>query len=1144
MSTSTSAVEPRPTFSVELSSKSSSSSYISGSRSTTGPNRSESSFLSSGGGGGGGTPHSSVSASNVHLSLLETDPLQTKRTSLAPSDTGTPTTSLTRIRRSFTSLRRSFSSVDERGPSIPFPELLKSVHQDTTWNMVAFDTFLEQVNPVRCLQTETPAKSKFHAITSLFRDDVAYHYSSPSTGDSSGAPPGSPGGGAPPSPAPSKKETYASIMQASMSSSGALPSVPLPIDGVLAKAGLASLRNVSGSSMDVNHSAAMTPAVSGFVYGTGTSAGAENAGSGSPKAGPGSPSPGASSPRPGTGTGGARSPTPSSPSTATRAVAAAAVSRTNSTLQATSPVPPTLRLLVHANNTSGSCIRCSECGMIMTGTPMLQFIQLAITAHEANALEQSLHFLRHAQEADAAHPFPVFLESMYLRHGWGCKPDHAMAYQTLHRALMLAVDAFKAHLRALGNGGGGTGTEGLAAPGTAPVVVPETLTRQQPAKPPAEASKYRGASATPLPVPPFQTSSLRSGVALVLYELSSSHRFAWGVRKNRDLAHQLMEVAANMGDRDACVDVGMRAIKDGNKRLAAQYLRWASFAGADPATDRTPAVVLTPPDPDDCKYPLPFHAYDPHGEDARASYPALTLVEQELAAYLCTVRDKLDWAAKWRCDPATRAAWLRELQEVGGATPTQVAYIAQELDFQASEDPWAAGPDNVFALDGEVPDVVHYRLLAAVRRLEVASAARPDWHPGTRGTVRNLVHPSNYPLVYGATRVRYAAADRARSVAESVRYYGNAAEEEARAPPPPPRERANRIGTPPDFQSQRYQWLPSEVRVSADGEEVSVRSYINGLHPERHADVYEVVEGVVKVMRPLFEATLARLASPVRPRIEWNRWQMYPQRNWGDPAVPIQAEAPPVQPDIPARVRLQSSAKRSAELMPVLTGRNMQVIVKLATLCLTPETPRSAGGSWHVEGMLNERIVATGLYYYESDNVTPASLSFQSAVRAPPLVPDDHRGAAAVFGLRPREPAAVHRGTVTTHAGRVVCFPNTYVHQLGPVELVDATRPGFRKVLAVFLVDPQHPVVSTAMVSPQPAGWLADTVVAGMAADDDKEPVVPAEVVRMIADRVPGRMTETEARAHRDALMAERTRSVPVGRRVSAVLPSFNLCEH
>jgi len=42
--------------------------------------------------------------------------------------------------------------------------------------------------------------------------------------------------------------------------------------------------------------------------------------------------------------------------------------------------------------------------------------------------------------------------------------------------------------------------------------------------------------------------------------------------------------------------------------------------------------------------------------------------------------------------------------------------------------------------------------------------------------------------------------------------------------------------------------------------------------------------------------------------------------------------------------------------------RGLQIIVKLANIHLTPEKPDYAGGTWHVEGQLNEHICATTLY--------------------------------------------------------------------------------------------------------------------------------------------------------------------------------------
>ena len=58
----------------------------------------------------------------------------------------------------------------------------------------------------------------------------------------------------------------------------------------------------------------------------------------------------------------------------------------------------------------------------------------------------------------------------------------------------------------------------------------------------------------------------------------------------------------------------------------------------------------------------------------------------------------------------------------------------------------------------------------------------------------------------------------------------------------------------------------------------------------------------------------------------------------------------------------------------------IQVIVKLASIELTPTTPEYDGGSWQVEGQLNEHICASALYYYDSENVTETSLAFRQRV--------------------------------------------------------------------------------------------------------------------------------------------------------------------
>jgi hypothetical protein len=59
-------------------------------------------------------------------------------------------------------------------------------------------------------------------------------------------------------------------------------------------------------------------------------------------------------------------------------------------------------------------------------------------------------------------------------------------------------------------------------------------------------------------------------------------------------------------------------------------------------------------------------------------------------------------------------------------------------------------------------------------------------------------------------------------------------------------------------------------------------------------------------------------------------------------------------------------------------SNQIQVIVKLANIHLTPENPEYRGGSWHTEGLLNEHIVSTALYYYDSENITDCTLDFRT----------------------------------------------------------------------------------------------------------------------------------------------------------------------
>jgi hypothetical protein len=79
---------------------------------------------------------------------------------------------------------------------------------------------------------------------------------------------------------------------------------------------------------------------------------------------------------------------------------------------------------------------------------------------------------------------------------------------------------------------------------------------------------------------------------------------------------------------------------------------------------------------------------------------------------------------------------------------------------------------------------------------------------------------------------------------------------------------------------------------------------------------------------------------------------------------------------------------------------------------------------------------------------------FRAAVGDPAYEQDDCNGVREVYGLANEDAMNQVLGSAETHAGRVLAFPNILQHHVGPFRLADPSRPGHRKVLVFFLVDP------------------------------------------------------------------------------------------
>ncbi|KAF8601424.1 hypothetical protein BDV93DRAFT_510136 [Ceratobasidium sp. AG-I] len=231
-----------------------------------------------------------------------------------------------------------------------------------------------------------------------------------------------------------------------------------------------------------------------------------------------------------------------------------------------------------------------------------------------------------------------------------------------------------------------------------------------------------------------------------------------------------------------------------------------------------------------------------------------------------------------------------------------------------------------------------------------------------------------------------------------------------------------------------------------------------------------------------------------------------------------------------------------------LAGKTIQIVVKLANIYLTPETPEYSGGSWHIEGMSNESIAISGIYYYDQENISESRLSFRVAVSEPEKYDqNDSKGCLATWGLDRNQPLSDdpcvnHLGSVITCQNRCIAFPNTYQHQVSPFELVDKTKPGHRKILALFLIDPAVHKPSTSTIPPQQQEWRKGAIAANPILRAAFNRLSP-EIISWTDSLAEGTMTRKEAEDYRLELMDERT--VYVDKNTEEYFSAgFSMCEH
>ncbi|KAJ8328644.1 hypothetical protein O5D80_003116 [Batrachochytrium dendrobatidis] len=483
---------------------------------------------------------------------------------------------------------------------------------------------------------------------------------------------------------------------------------------------------------------------------------------------------------------------------------------------------------------------------------------------------------------------------------------------------------------------------------------------------------------------------------------------------------------------------------------------------------------------------------------------ARTLVEMRYIQYLQSILCKPMWwiditnqhiVEQWRADSLDRnispSTFNLALEQLG--------VFVKQLVCSGSDGFGTIVPGPVeltYILDNGIPDNVYTRLMTNVSDIEHGS------NHNTGQMVHNLIDASMYSVVYGQTmiapldiRLKYTTMVPC-DILLSTRLVSD----------------VPIIDEDPKFISRRFQCLPSEFRVEQDGS-VTINSYINNLNPIWHRDMYKCIAKIFKCFVPMFES-LFRTMDPMFKYIDIrNGIQGYESPNrsyYNGMRSDTQVTRSVYVPILPKHFESKYESAKPVSLR----GCNLQVIVKLTNIQLTPSKPKYDKGDWHIEGPINESIVAIGLYYYDVENITTPKLDFRVAVDCFYEMESDMYW-KDVYGIDLESLQNQYIGSLEVSNGRCVVYPNRYQHKEQSFELADPTQPGHCKILTFFVVNSVCRIVSTAHVAPQQPQWYNSSL--------DKAHI-PPELWNDIMQYIQGVQSPAKAKHYRDELTSDRTR--------------------
>ncbi|KAJ2822563.1 hypothetical protein FBU31_004554, partial [Coemansia sp. 'formosensis'] len=375
-----------------------------------------------------------------------------------------------------------------------------------------------------------------------------------------------------------------------------------------------------------------------------------------------------------------------------------------------------------------------------------------------------------------------------------------------------------------------------------------------------------------------------------------------------------------------------------------------------------------------------------------------TIHERRLRKMSRAIRARPDWMDTLN-DADTRAGWAAEARALN-VTDLEFRYVLDELAYYSSlhspdSNLRLSAADGVWFSDTLIDAETTKGLKDYAVILENVPDRQKDWHPAARTRTLNLIDPSLYPLIYGRSWLRRESSTSAR-VTHTLDTPGElpGSLEKWRQAQWAPEALKSECYIPvinkkqASYASDKFSWLPSEFRVDDNGA-VTIESYINNLHPVRHAALYPIIASVFSKFLPLLEQVLTDLVHPRKSGVEFNLWDCYeyskpePERGrrpyyeyleelkcWHEDEDGTYRDPQPKPFVVPERPRNPYS----------LRGRQLQAIVRMSNIELSSKKSSYCGKGWSVAGLDNERIIATGIFFYDVFNISQCSLEFRETL--------------------------------------------------------------------------------------------------------------------------------------------------------------------